>query len=325
MYKVGLTTTVPSEILYAAGAAAVDLNNLFITSKDPLSLCDFAERKGLPSTLCSWIKGIYSVAVLSPDIKDIVVVTEGDCSNARPLSELLEREGKRVSFFSYPFERDKDKLNLELSSFASGFGVTLEDAWKKTRELDRIREKVAFIDYLTWEEGKVTGFENHFFLIGASDFEGNPAEYEKKIDNFILQAEKRERRNDFLRIGIVGVPPIFSDLYDYLETKSARVVYNETQRQFSLPDRSGDFADRYLNYSYPYSFSFRFKDISERIKERRLDGIIHYVQSFCHHQMEHRMLKEQAGIPVLLLEGDRPGQLDERLKIRLESFIEMIG
>ena len=32
MRKIGITTTIPSEIIYSAGAVPVDLNNIFITS-----------------------------------------------------------------------------------------------------------------------------------------------------------------------------------------------------------------------------------------------------------------------------------------------------
>ena len=34
MKKIGLTTTVPIEVLLAAGYTPIDLNNLFITSED---------------------------------------------------------------------------------------------------------------------------------------------------------------------------------------------------------------------------------------------------------------------------------------------------
>ena len=89
--------------------------------------------------------------------------------------------------------------------------------------------------------------------------------------------------------------------------------------------RGKNLVDRYLAYTYPYSFSTRLPDIEAQLKLRKIDGIIHYTQTFCHHQMEHILLKESIPAPTLLLEGDRPGELDERLHIRLESFLEMLA
>ena len=61
MKKVGITTTVPVEILLAAGYMPVDLNNLFITDQDPHRLVEIAERFGFPQNCCVWIKGIFGV------------------------------------------------------------------------------------------------------------------------------------------------------------------------------------------------------------------------------------------------------------------------
>jgi len=57
MREIGLTTTVPIEIIYAAGCVPLDLNNLFITSPDAEKLILEAERVGFPRSTCSWIKG----------------------------------------------------------------------------------------------------------------------------------------------------------------------------------------------------------------------------------------------------------------------------
>jgi len=58
MTKVGFTTTIPVEIILSADKIPVDLNNIFITSKSPHRMIEFAEDYGLPKSTCSWIKGI---------------------------------------------------------------------------------------------------------------------------------------------------------------------------------------------------------------------------------------------------------------------------
>ncbi len=59
---IGITTTVPIEIIYAAGYIPVDLNNIFISDNDPYEMVDDAELRGLPRNTCAWTKGIYAAA-----------------------------------------------------------------------------------------------------------------------------------------------------------------------------------------------------------------------------------------------------------------------
>ncbi|MCP4363728.1 MAG: 2-hydroxyacyl-CoA dehydratase, partial [Planctomycetes bacterium] len=58
--SVGITTTVPIEIIFASGRVPVDLNNIFITDDDPSWLVEKAEGAGLPRNNCAWIKGLHS-------------------------------------------------------------------------------------------------------------------------------------------------------------------------------------------------------------------------------------------------------------------------
>ena len=89
---VGITTTVPMEILFAAGLRPLDLNNAFITSDDPGAMVAEAERAGFPRTMCAWVKGLYA-AVHRLGVRRVVAVVEGDCSNTQALMEILESEG----------------------------------------------------------------------------------------------------------------------------------------------------------------------------------------------------------------------------------------
>jgi benzoyl-CoA reductase/2-hydroxyglutaryl-CoA dehydratase subunit BcrC/BadD/HgdB len=120
------------------------------------------------------------------------------------------------------------------------------------------------------------------------------------------------------------VPPIFTDFYDRLESFGGRVVFNEVQRQFSIPDKDEDMIARYLNYTYPYGMEGRLEDIRWAIRERSLDGLIHYTQTFCFRQIYDMILKQSISLPILTLEGDRPGPVDQRTAVRLETFMEIL-
>jgi benzoyl-CoA reductase/2-hydroxyglutaryl-CoA dehydratase subunit BcrC/BadD/HgdB len=115
------------------------------------------------------------------------------------------------------------------------------------------------------------------------------------------------------------------------------VVFNEALRQFSLPDpaprrgarrRHGGPAaglvEQYLAYTYPYDVWGRVADIRRAVAERRLDGLVHYVQSFCFRHIQDRLLREALDVPILTLEYDRPAPLDGQSRTRLEAFVEML-
>lgn len=322
--KVGITTTVPSEIIFAAGYIPVDLNNVFITDPDPGALVDSAELAGYPRSVCAWIKGIYSTA-LRDGIQTIIAVTQGDCSNTHALMETLELYGVEVIPFAFPFDRDRDLLKLQVEKLAGRFGVDWGVVARTKAVLDGIRSRVHLVDEMTWRGDRVTGRENHLFQVSCSDFEGDPEVFRNKVDSFIEEIGKRAARPPHLRLGYIGVPPIMDDLYDFLEERGARVVYNEVQRQFSMPFEVSDLTEQYRLYSYPYGIFYRLEDINREAGRRRLDGIVHYAQSFCFRQIEDLIIRKKIKLPVLTLEGDRPDKLDARTKVRIESFIEMLG
>ena len=320
---IGITATVPVEIIFAAGLRPVDLNNLFITHENPKNLVSQAEAAGFSHGTCAWIKGIYST-VLNNGIKEVIAVTGGDCSNTIALSEVLERNGVKVRSFEYPLGRDRKGLKAEMDKLRNALGTTWEDIEKTKGLLDRIRVKLRRLDRLSWQENVITGLENNLFLLNSSDFGGDPERFEHDVDDFLSVAEKRKPIKNEIRLGYLGVPPIFSRFYENIESLGARVIFNEVQRQFSMPYDHRDIVDQYLEYTYPYDIKGRLQDIKKAVVERQLDGLIHYTQMFCYRQIYDIIIRNDLGIPILTLEGDRPGQIDGRTSLRIETFIEML-
>ena len=320
---IGLTSTVPVEIIYAAGRRPVDLNNVLVTSADPSGHLDAAERAGMPRTTCAWTKGIYAVA-RAMRLRAVVGVLEGDCSNTRAIVERWREDGIEVVPFAYPHDRSAKRLREELARFAAALGTTPARAEELKRRLDRIRAKVRRLDELTWRDGTVTGEENHAWQVSCSDFGGDPDRFERAIDRFLAAAGTRKAGRHGIRVGYVGVPPIVDGLYGELERIGFEVVFNEVQRQFAMPYATRDLPSQYLAYTYPYDIQARLRDITAEVRTRRISGIIHYVQTFCHRAIEDLLIQRAVGVPVLALECDRPGRLDERNRIRLEAFWEML-
>jgi|SRR5690554_1270739 benzoyl-CoA reductase/2-hydroxyglutaryl-CoA dehydratase subunit BcrC/BadD/HgdB len=321
--RLGFTTSFPVEVIFAAGYTPVDLNNIFI-SGDPLQRVQNAEANGFPRNICSWIKGIYDT-VIENDIRTVIGVVQGDCSNTHSLMSLLKDKGVEVIPFSFPYERNRESLLREIATLRERFGVTEKQAAEVKRELDPIRKKLVELDRLTWEERKVTGEENHLWQVNASDFQGDPAGYDKRLDSFLREASSsRPAGDNEIRLAYIGVPPIITDIYRFLPQQGADVLFNEVQRQFAMPHLKDEIVDQYLAFTYPYTVFDRLKDIGNEVKRRHIDGIISYSQAFCHRQIDNILLKKYLRLPFLTIEGDQPAELDERTKLRLESFLDVI-
>ena len=320
---VGITTTVPIEILYAADLTPVDLNNIFITAADPLAMVERAEHAGFPRTMCAWVKGIYAAAHRR-GVAAVVGVVQGDCSNTHALMEILASEGIRVVDFAYPYTREADLLGAQLEHLAGAFGTSLAAAERQKPRFDAVRATVHEIDRLTWQTGQATGAENFEWTINCSDFRGEPDRYGAEARAFLAEAAARASTRPDVRLGLLGVPPICSDLFANLERLGAAVVFNEMPRQFAMPDPGRSLAEQYLRYTYPYDVFFRLEDIARECGRREVDGVVHYVQSFCYRRIQDRLIRERLDRPVLTLECDRPGPLDAACRTRLEAFVEML-
>jgi len=325
MKKIGLTTTVPIEVLLAAGYAPIDLNNLFVTSENYDRYIDIAERDGFPKSMCAWIKGIYG-ACIENDIEEIVGVVEGDCSNTSALVDVLKMKGIKVYPFGFPHSHDFDELKAELNKFMDLFGVTYQAVEDKRLALEGIRKKAKYLDELTYIDRKASGFENHLYQLCLSDLGGDFDKYEKELDKVIADVEVRTPEPKRLKLGYIGVPPMTGDLYGFVEEFEAEFIFNEVQREFAFPryDEAENIYQLYHNYTYPYGIDFRIEKLKEEIDKRQLDGIIHYTQAFCYRAVDDIILKHHLDIPMLNIEGDKHNKLDARTKLRLEAFLDML-
>jgi benzoyl-CoA reductase/2-hydroxyglutaryl-CoA dehydratase subunit BcrC/BadD/HgdB len=319
---IGFTTTIPVEVLFAGRFIPCDLNNLFITDDNPMRFIERAEKDGFPKSMCNWVKGIYGV-IAEEGIKTVIAVMEGDCSNTQALAEILTYRGLKVIPFSYPYDRDRKVLKREIEKLKGELSVE-NDALHEVEEIMRqIWSNLERIDRMTWHDKVVTGYENHLWLVRASDMLGDYNAYNEMAKDFLSQVSER-KSIDGINVGYIGVPPILLDLYEFVEDKGLHVVFNETQRQFSLPYHSGGIVQRYVSYTYPYGIFSRIEDIKKEIKRRKIKGIMHYVQAFCYRTMEDVILRDAFKIPFITIEGDLPKKLDARTKMRIEAFAEML-
>ena len=334
MKTVAFTTTIPVEAVIAAQLKPVDLNNIFVSSADSKSLVEYAEIEGFPRSSCAWIKGLYSAvaqehALLNRDeIKLFVAVTEGDCSNAGVLANIVSSQFNVPSLlFSYHPSQSHDVMHNEIKSFANNLGTSFNKTVKVWYLLKSLRNDLRELDRMSWQNNTISGFENHLWLVSASDFNGDYQKYHKELKEFLVEAKEREPFRQKIRLGYLGVPPIFN-IYPFIERHNGRVVFNEIQRQFAMIEDVQTIEEQYCEYTYPYSSHFRFKKAIAEMKKRNVTAVIHYVQSFCLRHIEDILLrdimrKEMPNVPLLTLEGDKPqDKLDGRIQTRIEAFLE---
>jgi benzoyl-CoA reductase/2-hydroxyglutaryl-CoA dehydratase subunit BcrC/BadD/HgdB len=148
--------------------------------------------------------------------------------------------------------------------------------------------------------------------------------YEEELTNFLKTLSHRTKLREAVRLGYIGIPPIQSGLYEFIEDMGGRVVFNEIQRQFSLPHFKNNLLQQYLAYTYPYDIFGRIKDIQQAVRQRRLDGLIHYTQTFCFRQVQDLLIRNHLSLPILTLEGDKPRPIDSRTKFRIEAFVDVL-
>lgn len=320
---IGFTTTIPVELIFGGGYTPCDLNNIFVTDENPMQYLEKAERDGFPKSMCNWIKGIYGVVMKKP-VEAVITVMEGDCSNTQALAEILRYKGVRTIPFSYPFDRDRQVLQREIEKLKAALSVKDDRLNAIEKEVNNVRSALETIDRMTWDERVVSGYENHLWLVRASDMLGDHKTYNSMARDFIEEARSRKPKEG-VRIGCIGVPPIVPDLHDFIESVGGHVIYNETQRQFTLPFKVMNLTDRYLKYTYPYGVFARLEDIQREIDRREIQGIIHYVQAFCYRSVEDVILRESLGIPMITIEGDLPKPMDSRTKLRIEAFVELLS
>ncbi|MFH1003784.1 MAG: 2-hydroxyacyl-CoA dehydratase [Chloroflexota bacterium] len=326
MKTIGITTTVPIEVLLAAGYRPVDLNNVFITDPSPERLVNIAERDGFPLNCCSWIKGIYGVC-RDQGLETVLCVTSGDCSNTVMLMEVLRFKGIKTIPFAYPDRPDPRQMQAALEKLAEITGTTLAAARLVRASLGPARRLALELDRLTWQEGRVSGGENHQWLVSTSDFNQDEARYHRGMAALVASCQRRQPYPpDWLRLGYIGVPAVYGpDLHRHLEANRARVVYNEIPRQFAMPRPGRSLAEQYCHYTYPYSIHDRLNDITTELRRRRVDGVIHYVQAFCHRGIGDIIFRQTIGRPLLTLEGNDDFRLTQHVKTRLEAFLDMLG
>lgn len=310
MEKIAITALVPPEIIYACNKIPLDLNNFVPTSNlHPMN------------KLCAWC-AIWRDSLLGGmvDVNKLVVVASGDCSNSLKEGERVEFSGIPTSYFFYPLDGDKSSLKIQIESLCSFLGG-IEDK-SLFRQACNVKNKALEIDDMRIND-ELTSSTCFKKLISCSDFGGNINSFEK---NLCKTLEITEDVDYSSRVALIGIPPIYKDFHKTAEELGLHIVYDELPFEFARISGTtmDELAKNYSNYTFARKLSFRLGFLKRELKKRDIDGVIHYTQHTCHHNLEDGILRKEIEKPFLTIQGDMPSSTPEQIKLRLEAFSEML-
>ncbi|RKZ33161.1 2-hydroxyacyl-CoA dehydratase, partial [bacterium] len=295
--RIGITGMMPIEIIFDSGSVPLDVRNFFLYHPDRMNFVQRAEMDGFPHNAGLLEKGIYGT-IMEEKIQEVIVIIQNDCINGWTLRKMLELQGVTVHTFTFPPENNREMIEMQINELAERLGLANLnnlDYWKF--RLNEARELAHKIDELTWNSNLVSGYENHKYLTSTTDFEGDLDVFMTKLYNFLNELKTAKPFKQKVRLALIGEPPLCTEIYKIVEKCGARIVFNEVQRQYTIPFSSSDLIDQYLKYTYPYSISGRVKDIKEQIKKRKIHGIIHCVNTHGSGFADDLIFRRQLGLP----------------------------
>jgi len=345
---------VPEEVIVAAGGIAVGL----------CGGADFSvptAEQILPRNLCALIKSAvgFKLGNICPYFQAAdLIVGETTCDGKKKTWEILN-EYIPTYVMDLPNSRmpaDRALWLSELRRFVgkveevTGNTITAEGLAAATRLINRKRAALQRLFQIRRARpAPISGLDA--LLVTQISFYDDPARFAQKTDELCDELEARVQAGegvappDAKRILYAGTPmPIpFWTIPMLIEGTGAVVVAEESCtgsrlvaggqtpiRDDSVEDQLAAIADRQLqtNCACFTPNDDRIDDILRMVEEYEADGVIHFSLSFCQpYNLEAvRVQKalQEAGIPVLLLEGDYTEQQAGRLRTRIEAFVETL-
>ena len=344
----------PEEVIIAGGGIAVGL----------CGGADFAVPTGeqiLPRNLCALIKSAvgFKIGCICPYFQTAdLIVGETTCDGKKKTWEILN-EYVPTYVMDLPNSRtaaDRALWISELYRFVrqvetiTGRKITPNKLAGATRLINAKRAALQRLyDLRKARPAPISGLDA--LLVTQISFYDDPARFTQKTNELCDELETRVRAGKGVapasakRILYAGTPmPIpFWTIPSLIEGTGAVVVAEESCTGTRLvaggqTEVPGDGLDRQLaaiadrqlqtNCACFTPNHARIDDILRLAKEYQADGVVHFSLSFCQpYNLEGvRVQKalEQAGVPVLLLDGDYTEEQAGQLKTRIEAFIETL-
>jgi benzoyl-CoA reductase/2-hydroxyglutaryl-CoA dehydratase subunit BcrC/BadD/HgdB len=342
---------VPEEILVALGTV-----HLALCGGTSVSI-PYAEGM-FPRNICPLVKSTLGLALSGTcpygPLEDLAV-GETTCDAKKKTWDVLGREG---GFHVLEVPQKKHPADRELwFEEVRGFAARIEELTGRKLEVGPLREAVRLMNAKRHALARLNDFRRldppslsgtDALVIMQAALIDDPVRFTAEVG--LLNEELEERRRAGIspfppgskRIMIAGCPSVLGNwkVHHLVESGGAAIVVDETctgTRYFAneveetagtLDDVLAAIAARYLKVDCScFSPNIeRLENVIRLAKEFRADGVIQYILHACHtyniEAISVAAALKEAGFPSLKVETDYSEEDAERLRLRVEAFLE---
>lgn len=347
---------VPEEVVVAANAICVGLCGGLDIALDEV-------EKVLPRNLCALIKSFmgFKLSKVCPYFESCdLIVGETTCDGKKKAFEVLNEYApvyvmetpQMKRDIDYEFFKNEIYRFIEKIEEITGNEITEESLRNGIKTIDAKRKALKRISEARKNvPSPISGKDA--LLVYQIAFYDDPERFTLKVNELADELDKRAKiaastKDDTqeIRIMITGTPMAIPNwkLPHIVESSGARIVYDELctgERYFQ--DIIGDVDDKNFDEMVDAITKRlleidcacftpnekRIQKVVQKVKEYKVDGVIHYSLQFCDpYTIEafklENVLKEK-GIPVIKIETDYSQEDIGQLKTRVEAFLEMVS
>ena len=365
---VWITSMTPIELVYAFDGIPFFPENyaaLCSSRKVAEDLCKAGEARGYSQDLCAYALCAFGIMFENkgafggpPPAPDVMIATEGACATHPKWWEAMQRHYKCpmiVIDAAYTVDsetlspRHKEYYAAELKEAAK----LMEQATKKTFDMDRLREVVSYSDQASalWDEidamraaiptpiSQIDVFTCLFPLVTLKGTKEAVEFYKQLRDEVKMRLDNKIGfvPNERFRL-IWDLFPIYHNmrLLNYFAEFGAAFVTDLYGNAFSgrvdPSDPFGSLANRYLSFFMRAASWGKAELYKKRAKQYHVDGIVFHSNRCCRNFTAEQpdigaILRDELGLSSMSFEGnmvDPRGYDDAGVKSKIESFIEML-
>lgn len=339
-----LCSYTPEEIIFAAGASPLRL----FGASGPITRAD----AHLQSYCCSLVRGCLDNALAGRLGFLDGAVFPHTCDSIQRLSDIWRLNVRDCFHIDavLPVKLDTESARQYMARVIAGFRRDLEEKLGTEITEEKLREAIAVYNGIrrglrrlyelrSENPSRMGGSELHTVVKSAMVMERN--EFLAALKDTVEQVENTGaggyKGKRLILAGGVCSPP---DVYGMIENAGAAVVWDDLctgSRCFDgvtdetmepLAAIAARYAGRVICPAKHHSINKRGRQLVAAAVERDADGVIFLLLKFCDpHAFDFPYMKDmldRAGIPALLVDIEDHAFDVERLRTRLETFIEMI-
>ncbi|RJP22890.1 MAG: 2-hydroxyacyl-CoA dehydratase [Candidatus Abyssobacteria bacterium SURF_5] len=310
-----------------------------------------AEERGYAMDVCSMHRAPLGASYLDYFPRpDLLLTTSHYCDQKAKTNELLARMYKKEAYLLYvPAEISRASIKYveaqlreiaEKIASVAGHELDEDRLREAVRSSNRARQSRLKLMELQrhrpapWTGGTLIGYSiNSFLFDGTETMERLNDAYIKDLESRIASGKAAPEKHRLY--WFAWLPVYDSDLFSLLKENRVTFPLCETMRVYwDEIDEDNPFeglALKCLKNLFVGPISWRLDGIERIISDYRLDGALLFATPACRHSnAAYKVLKDrlaQMGVPFLLLDmdiSDPRGYSAEQVKVRLESFVELL-